>query len=131
MALSHLMLLDFEVAFYGDPTFDVATLINHLLLKGFYHKGRWRSFMLAADAFWQMYMQTAEKSLVNRASATGGRVLGALLLARVDGKSPAEYITDEGMKEQIRGAGKALLKEKDASLDHALDTVSMHFDPPG
>ena len=35
--LSHLMVLDFEVAYYGHCGFDVATLINHFLLKGFYH----------------------------------------------------------------------------------------------
>ena len=129
-ALSHLMLLDFEVAYFGHPAFDVATLINHLILKGFYHKSRWRPFMVAADAFWQTYLHTADKSLVASASVLAGRLLGALLLARIDGKSPAEYITDEPMKDQIRKAAKTLLTLPDPSLDAALDEVALHFDTP-
>lgn len=129
-ALSHLLLLDFEVAFYGHPAFDVATLINHLLLKGFYHRGRWRGFMLAADAFWQTYSHTAHKALVAAAGDIGGHVLGALLLARIDGKSPVEYITDAAQQDQVRRAASALLQQPDASLDYALDAVSMYFDAP-
>jgi 5-methylthioribose kinase len=129
-ALSHLMLLDFEVAYYGHPAFDVSTLVNHLMLKAFHHKSNWRPFMVAADAFWQTYMHTADKTLVRIVSSAAGRLLGALLLARVDGKSPAEYITDENLKNQIRAAAKALLNAEDGSLDHALDNITMHFDSP-
>ena len=129
-ALAHLVLLDFEVAFYGHPAFDVATLVNHLLLKGFYHGKKWRPLMLLADAFWQTYRHTADRSLVNSAEALGGQLLGALLLARIDGKSPVEYITDPPMKDRIRTAAKAVLADQDTSLDHAMDTVSMHFEEP-
>ena len=41
------MLLDFEVAFFGHPSFDVATLINHLLLKAFHAGKPWRAAMIA------------------------------------------------------------------------------------
>jgi hypothetical protein len=37
------------------------------------------------------------------------RQLGALLLARIDGKSPAEYITGGRQKRQARGLAKAIL----------------------
>jgi hypothetical protein len=100
------------------------------MLKAFHHKSNWRPFMVAADAFWQTYNHTAEKSLVKIVSATAGRLLGALLLARIDGKSPAEYITDEAIKNQIRAAAKTLLNAEDGSLDHALDNITMHFDAP-
>ena len=129
-ALAHLMLLDFEVTFYGHPAFDVATLINHLLLKGFYHDKKWRPFMVMADAFWQTYRHTAVKELVHAASAIGGQTLGALLLARIDGKSPAEYLTDQAVKDRIRTAAKDLLNSPDPSLDTALDLVSLHFEEP-
>jgi 5-methylthioribose kinase len=129
--LSHLMLLDFEVAFYGHPAFDVATLINHFLLKGFYHRSHWRPFMLLADNFWETYRHTAAPDLVRMSGAIGGNILGGLMLARVDGKSPAEYLlTDQKLVQQVRCAGEALLKNEDGSLDHALDAISMHFDEP-
>jgi hypothetical protein len=123
-AFGHLMLLDFEVAFYGHCAFDVATLINHLLLKGFVAKGRWRPFVIAADAFLQTYEQAADKSLATATDALGGLLLAALLLARIDGKSPVEYITDDAMKEHIRATAKALLKRK-LTLLETIDEVSV------
>jgi len=129
--LSHLLLLDFEVAFYGHCAFDIATLINHLLLKGFYHRKKWRPFMLMADSFWQTYCNTADPDLTHAASAVSGHVLGALMLARVDGKSPAEYLLpDTALQDQVRRAARDILSDKDGSLDQALDTISGHFDEP-
>lgn len=122
-----LLLLDFEVAFYGHPAFDVATLINHLLLKAFHRGVGWRSYMLGADRFWHIYRTTADPALSAAAAQLGGRLLGALLLARVDGKSPAEYIVDEPVKERIRACGRKLLENPDMDLDGALDEAAMFF----
>ncbi|HMD55805.1 MAG TPA: phosphotransferase, partial [Phycisphaerae bacterium] len=123
-----LMLLDFEVNFYGHPSFDAATLINHLLLKGFHHGKHWRRFMLAADGFWHTYQPRASKPIAKEVTATAGRVLGALMLARVDGKSPVEYIMDDAVKERVRKCAAAILKLPDPSLDSALDTAGEFLD---
>jgi Ser/Thr protein kinase RdoA (MazF antagonist) len=131
MALSHLLILDFEVAFYGHAVFDVATLINHFLLKGVMPHKKWRPVMLMADNFWQTYRHTADPELVHAVDAIGGHLLGALLLARIDGKSPAEYlIPHPAIQEQVRAAAKDILSQKDPTLEHALDTASPHFDNP-
>jgi len=88
-----LILLDYEVVHVGWPEFDVASIVNHLTLK-FIH--------LANPAL----LETARRFL-------GGHklhlpLLGALMLARVDGKSPAEYIREED-KSRIRVMAKQLL----------------------
>jgi hypothetical protein len=129
--LSHLLLLDFEVAFYGHPAFDVATLINHLLLKGFYHGKKWRPFMLLADNFWQTYKATVAPELARGVSAFGGEVLGALLLARVEGKSPVEYLVgNEEVQARVCRAAHAILVEKNIPLDGALTRVASFFEGP-
>jgi Phosphotransferase enzyme family len=129
--LSHLLLLDFEVAFYGHPAFDVATLINHFALKGFYHRRNWRPFMLLVDVFWDTYLHTADPALVRATSTIGGHMLAALLLARIDGKSPAEYLLDQpDTQERIRRAALSILAQNDASLDFAIDAVSSAFEDP-
>jgi hypothetical protein len=44
-------------------------------------------------------------------------LLAALLLARVDGKSPVEYLTAERDKSFVREAAKGFLKSGEASLE--------------
>ncbi len=119
----HLLLLDFEVAFYGHCAFDVATLINHLLLKAFYRKTRWRAYMIAADVFLQTYEQTVDKYLAAQASEVGGALLAALMLARIDGKSPVEYISDAALQDHIRTVARGLLQRK-LTLLETLDEIS-------
>jgi 5-methylthioribose kinase len=129
--LSHLLLLDFEVAFYGHPAFDVATLINHFLLKGFHRGKSWRPFMLLADNFWQTYKATVDPALAREASSFGGHVLGALLLARVDGKSPVEYLVgNDTAQNQVRRAAHAILSEKQLPLDGALTRAASFLENP-
>ena len=45
-------------------------------------------------------------------------LVGCLMLARVDGKSPAEYLT-EPQREHARAAGIALLSDPPSSLEEA------------
>jgi aminoglycoside phosphotransferase (APT) family kinase protein len=95
-----LVVLDAEVAWYGDPAFDVAFLLNHLLLKRLRHAPRGEELADLIFAFWRAYR--AARSEVGGELA--GRVAGLLpwlLLARVDGKSPVEYL-DPARQEFVR-----------------------------
>lgn len=90
-----LIVLDCEVAWYGDPAFDLAFLLNHLLLKALYHSPSDHEisamFSAARDAYLSERNLTDEQAFDAR---TAG-VLLLLLLARVDGKSPVEYLLRE------------------------------------
>lgn len=82
------MLIDFEVIHYGDPGFDAAFLLNHLLLKEAHGIEGMREF---ARLFWRELRAGLPDT--EWLEATTIRHLGCLHLARVDGKSPAEYLT--------------------------------------
>lgn len=95
MSTSRLVLLDCEVAWYGDPAFDVAFLLAHLTLKGLYHSPRTPGFEPLCRHFWQRYVEETGGSIDCRALEPRiVRLLLMILLARIDGKSPIEYITD-------------------------------------
>jgi len=106
------MLVDFEVGHFGDPAFDLGFLLSHLLLKAI-HAGRDAArYFALADAFRTEY----EKELRRSVEATSRRALyargvlnlGACLLARVDGKSPVEYLSPP-QRDSVRRIAKTLL----------------------
>jgi 5-methylthioribose kinase len=94
--------LDAECACYGDPAFDLAFCLNHLLLKGLWNRSAVPRFLAAFDALAEGYFEQASFQprvvLEQRAAA----LLPALFLARVDGKSPVEYIVDEADRDLVR-----------------------------
>ena len=73
--------LDFEVAHCGDPAFDVAFLLSHLVMKSVHLPQHQLQLRQAADAFLAGYGAIPPDAHVTAE-------LGCLLLARVDGKSP-------------------------------------------
>jgi aminoglycoside phosphotransferase (APT) family kinase protein len=82
--------LDAECAWYGDPAFDLAFCLNHLLLKCLWVPRAKAPFLECFDALATTYLQEAPFPGVEERTAS---LLPALLLARVDGKSPVEYLT--------------------------------------
>jgi aminoglycoside phosphotransferase (APT) family kinase protein len=109
---AEVVLVDHEVSHWGDPAFDCAFCLTHLHLKACTFPRRAADFLHLAEAFWTSYLDTA------RAADAGGRerdtigLLGCILAARVDGKSPAEYLTTEVLRERVRTlAGTILLDE--------------------
>jgi aminoglycoside phosphotransferase (APT) family kinase protein len=84
-----MILLDCEVAWYGEPAFDVASLLNHFFLKALFHAPNDAGMDAMIDAFWSAY-QAARPSPEIEPGV--GRLLLMLMLARVDGKSPVEYL---------------------------------------
>lgn len=99
--------LDAECAVYGDPAFDLAFCVTHLLLKAVWFEDE--RLIEAADAMVAAYLSAADWEPRHRLLDRAGLLVAALLLARVDGKSPAPYIQNNDIKTTIRRASRALL----------------------
>jgi 5-methylthioribose kinase len=102
------MAIDFEVTHFGDPSFDSAFLLNHLLLKSFYRPGWSAQFARLAGKFWELYRAGLPPGCDWIEPATISH-LGCLLLARIDGKSPAEYITEPALQTRVRQFARRLM----------------------
>ncbi len=78
-----MLMLDFEVAHWGDPAFDVAFLLALVLLDGMRHDDA--AFFAEARRFWHAYQRTAGAAAAEDAAVVAE--LGCIVLARIDGKS--------------------------------------------
>ena len=105
---SGVMAIDFEVTHFGDPSFDSAFLLNHLLLKSFFRPEWSMQFAGLAASFWEVYRAGLPPGCDWMEQATLAH-LGCLLLARIDGKSPAEYITEPALQEKVRQFARRLI----------------------
>ncbi len=105
------ILLDAECASYGDPAFDLAFCLNHMLLKCLW-RPQWREQYLGCfDALASTYLEHVTWEPPAAIEARAAHLLPGLFLGRVDGRSPAEYITDEGDKERVRRVARRFLLE--------------------
>ena len=103
------VLLDAECAWYGDPAFDLAFCLNHLLLKCVWNRPATAHFLTAFAALREAYMAAIPSAAAEEIEARAARLLPCLLLARVDGKSPVEYLTTDGEREAVRRCATALI----------------------
>ncbi len=110
------VVLDAECAWYGDPAFDLAFLLNHLLLKGAWRPA-WRARYLAAFASlldsYRAHVSWEPWPALDRRTAG---LLPGLLLGRIDGKSPVEYLTEEHVRDAVRQFARARLAQPPATL---------------
>jgi len=102
------MLIDCEVVHFGDPGFDAGFLLNHLLLKSHHRRGWAAGYRECAEAFWNQAWQGAPEDWRAWFLDTSLRHLGCLHLARVEGKSPAEYL-DADARNRVRGFARELI----------------------
>lgn len=117
-----MVVIDWEVVHWGDPAFDAAFLTNHLLLKAFHRPTQWRDYAAAATAFWTALAPLLPMSY-SWFEPAAMRHLGCLLLARIDGKSPAEYITNPITKAAVRAAARQFILCPPASATQAFERV--------
>lgn len=106
----HVMAIDFEVVHYGDPCFDTGFLLCHLLLKSIHLPAHASALQACATAFWEALDVDAPWLWPGTMSHLGG-----LLLARADGKSPAEYLND-AERHTLRSLAKRLIREPQDSI---------------
>lgn len=106
-------ILDAECATWGTPGFDPGYLLAHLLLK-LTHTGN-PALRDAAIAFWTAYRRSAGGCLMDLDQRTYLPLAG-MLLARVDGKSPVEYLTAP-QRDRVRQQAMALLRQQMVPID--------------
>jgi len=117
VAGSSVMAIDFEVIHFGDPSFDTAFLINHLCLKSFLQPNLKASYQTAAVGFFRAACEGVPENPNWLEPATLAH-LGALMLARVDGKSPAEYL-DAALQGRVRHVARDLIRNPPDTLEEA------------
>lgn len=103
------VLVDAECAWFGDPAFDVAFCLNHLLLKCLVWPKCSGDYLASFDAFVHSYMGLVGWEAPAELEARAAALLPALMLARVDGKSPVEYLTDEAQKSLVRNVATPMV----------------------
>jgi aminoglycoside phosphotransferase (APT) family kinase protein len=107
--------IDFEVAHFGDPSFDVAFMLSHLTLKALHRPNDSAGYDACAQAFCTTYQNHVRGELIPDWPYILRHTAG-LLLARVVGKSPATYL-DRAQASTAQQLGLAILNQHPAALD--------------
>ncbi|MGI8840863.1 MAG: phosphotransferase family protein [Caulobacteraceae bacterium] len=108
--------LDAETAWWGDPAFDLAFCLNHLLLKALAVPAARDALAAAFTALAEAYLKRVDWEPRRALESRAALLLPGLLLARIDGKSPVEYLTAETQKDFVRAAAEPLLLKPPATL---------------
>jgi len=112
----HIVLIDYEVAHWGNPVFDLAYCLGHLMLKA-WHLKKPAEILELISVFMANYKGQVSNLLPH---------LGLMLLARMDGKSPVNYIQDDTLKQIIRTTAINWIKGGDSGLN-VLDAIKKQF----
>ena len=98
-------MLDWEVVHVGDPAFDIGTMGAHLILKAL-RQGpdvADEALLESVRCFWRSYSGPADLSRALRHT-------GAVMLARLHGKSPVEYLRDDSSRRRVQWIGERSLR---------------------
>ena len=114
------VILDAECAVYGDPLFDLAFCTTHLLMKQVWLPHHAPALKGAARALADDYLAGVVWEEPAGAAHRAGELVAALLLARVEGKSPAPYL-DADAQALVRGRALALLARPAMPISALID----------
>ncbi len=128
-------LVDFETAHFGDPAFDLGFFLSHLLLKAVYFQESGIGCIQLAEEFWDQYMNhgfplpegDSTRNSEMEEPELGLRTMGhlaACMLARVDGKSPVDYLSDSLKQDQVRSFALSLILDPPASIPKSFIRLS-------
>ncbi|MFM7119926.1 MAG: phosphotransferase family protein [Gammaproteobacteria bacterium] len=116
-------ILDAETATWGPAAFDPGYLIAHLLLK--FERAADLRLLETACRFWSAYCAALQPAAATTSANVDPRrtspsprptdrdvirVIAGMLLARIDGKSPVDYL-DDAVRNDLRARAAALLAQ--------------------
>lgn len=117
------VLLDAECATMGDPSFDPSFCLNHLVLKAAHLPGSRDRLLRDIGGFWVSYAPHVHWEDAQALEARICRLLPALMLARIDGKSPVEYL-DNHRRAHVRQVAIALIRDPSDRLADIAERLS-------
>jgi hypothetical protein len=120
---SHLTLIDFEVVHFGDPSFDAAFCLSLILLGWFHQPQLAEKRREIARVFFIELLRSLPRQALSFFESALLHHLGCLILARIDGKSPVEYITKSSDQTRIRSIAKDLIVNCPQSFEECLERV--------
>jgi aminoglycoside phosphotransferase (APT) family kinase protein len=112
--------LDAECACIGDPAFDLAFCLNHMLLKCLWNPAAREGYHACFAAMAQAYLDQVDWEPAAAVEQRAASLLPGLFLARVDGKSPVEYIRSDEARDRVRRCARPLLTTPPARLGEVL-----------
>lgn len=115
--------LDAECATMGDPAFDLAFCINHLVLKAVHVDPR---ILASIAGFWAAYSAHVTWEDAAYLQARVAALVPALMLARIDGKSPVEYLSEQE-RTSVRQLALGLLAQHHSGLTALVQAIGDHL----
>lgn len=113
-------LVDYEAAHFGDPTMDLGFFLSHLILKAVKRHPERQQFFDLTRAFWTAY---AGEVRFRPAAELQRRTIGhfaVCALARIDGTSPVDYLSEEPKRDLVRRLSQWALREQTAQWEEVL-----------
>lgn len=110
------VLLDAECACFGDPAFDLAFALTHLMLKCVWRPVDTASYLSCFDQLSGTYLSGVQWESPSDVEARTCQLLAGMLLARIDGKSPVEYLTQPTQQAFVRAHSLHWLKHPPVRL---------------
>ena len=90
----------------GDASFDISFCMNHLVLKAIHLPGSRHRYLSNVEDLWNAYTSSVSWESPADLEQRVCKLLPALMLGRVDGKSPVEYLSERERKTVRRIARK-------------------------
>lgn len=113
-------ILDYEIAHYGNPAFDIAFFTNHIVLKSAHMRKYNGALLNMLEVMVDTYFNIIDFKDRSELEAQCIPLLGVLMMARIDGKSPVEYIKSDITKDLVRDMATHLIRDNIKTYKEAI-----------
>lgn len=127
-----MLMVDFETGHYGDPAFDLGFFLSHLVLKACHKIPAHGAYLDLTERFRHAYneglastVSTGERSNL---WARGVQNFAFCAWARLDGKSPVEYLTEGKRRELVRGLCREILASQPRTWPEVVELAVRRFE---
>lgn len=127
-----LLMVDFETGHYGDPAFDLGFFLSHLMLKACLKIPHHAMYLELSERFRRSYDEVLSTQIpadeLSSLWARGVQNFALCAWARLDGKSPVEYLSDSTRRELVRCLCREVLENHPQTWPEVTQLATKLFD---